>query len=152
MWQNARDIYLEDQILSADPVELVHLLYQASATAVEDARRHLAERDIRARARSISKACDILMELATSLDRERGGEMAERLAQLYGYMHTRLVDANTQQNEEGLIEVGRLLTTLQEGWEGVRQQRRRPVESAGSWMPAATPELEMAHASGSWSF
>jgi len=152
MWQNARDIYLEERILSADPVELVHLLYQGCATAVQDARRYLAERDIRARARAISKACDILMELASSLDHQRGGAMSERLAQLYGYMHARLVDANAQQTEDGLIEVGRLLATLQEGWEGVREQRRKSAGSSTAWMPAASPELELAQASGCWSF
>ena len=42
MWRNAYDTYLEDRILSADPVELVHMLYQAATTAIGDARRHLA--------------------------------------------------------------------------------------------------------------
>jgi hypothetical protein len=67
---------------------------------VSEARRHLAERQISERARSISKVCDILMELNTSLDFERGGEMSVRLSQLYGYMHRRLLaklEANFRQ-------------------------------------------------------
>ena len=36
MWQNARDTYLEGRVLSADPVELVDLLYQAATDAVSD--------------------------------------------------------------------------------------------------------------------
>ena len=151
MWRNALETYLEDRILSADPVELVHMLYQAGSTAVGDARRHLAEGDIRERARSISKACDILLELASSLDHERGGALSLRLAQLYSYMHTRLVDANAQQSDPALAEVAELLATLQEAWEGVRQ-RRETERSESPWMHAMVGEPELAQATGGWSF
>src|ERR1022692_1266923 len=120
MWRNAHETYLEERILSADPVELVHLLYQAAITAVGDARRHLAERQVLARARSVTMACDILVELNISLDFERGGEMSVRLAQLYGYMHRRLVEANFRQSDALLAEVAGLLDTLMEGWAGVK--------------------------------
>ena len=149
MWRNAHDTYLEDRVLSAGPLELVHLLYRSCITAVGDARDHLAEGRILERARSISKACAVLMELTTSLDQERGGEISMRLAQLYDYMHRRLVDANFRQSDEGLDEVARLLTTLQEGWEEVAQNSRREHRVETSWMP---PEPEVAHASSSWSF
>jgi flagellar protein FliS len=155
MWRNAHDTYLEERVLSADPVELVELLYQASITAVGDARRHLAEGRIPARARSISKACDILLELTTSLDFERGGGMSVRLAQLYGYMHRRLVEANFRQADAPLAEVAGLLSTLREGWAGVRlgvREERETVPSENQWMPAFSPEPELAHASGGWSF
>jgi flagellar protein FliS len=152
MWRNAHDTYLEDRVLSAGPVELVHLLYQSCITAVGDARDHLAEGRILERARSISKACAILVELTTSLDRERGGEFSVRLTQLYDYMHRRLIDANFRQSDESLAEVARLLTTLQEGWEEVMRNSRRQERAETSWMPAMTPEPEMAHVSSSWSF
>jgi flagellar secretion chaperone FliS len=150
MWRNAHDTYLEERILSADPVELVHLLYQAAIGAVEDARRHLAERQILARARSISKACDILLELDTSLDFERGGEMSVRLAQLYGYMHRRLVEANFRQSDQPLAEVAGLLATLMEGWAGVKAGIRQTAPRETPWMPAISPEPELAQ--GVWSF
>ena len=152
MWRNAYDTYLEDRILSADPVELVHMLYQAATTAIGDARRHLAEGRIKERATSISKACDILLELTTSLDYERGGAMSERLANLYGYMHRRLIEANFRQSDECLAEVARLLATLEEAWEAVRQYARPVERKESSWIPAMAGEPELAHASNGWSF
>jgi flagellar protein FliS len=152
MWRNAHDTYLEDRILSADPVELVHLLYQACANAVEDARRHLAEGEILARARSISKACNILSELTSSLDHERGGSISERLAQLYSYMRRRLVEANCQQSDQLLAEVAGLIATLREAWEGVREGTNRVVRTETPWMPAMCSKPELAQASGEWSF
>ena len=156
MWRNAHDTYLEERILSADPVELIQMLYQAALTAVADARRHLAERQILRRARSISKACNVLVELNTSLDFASGGEIAVRLSQLYGYMHRRLVEASLQQNDQLLAEVSELLSTLMEAWAGVKaglqQDPPRATPRSTPWMPAAFAEQELATASSSWSF
>ena len=152
MWRNAHDTYLEERILSADPVELVGMLYQAAIAAVADARRHLAEGEIALRARSISKVCDILIELNTSLDYERGGDLSDRLSQLYGYMHRRLVEANFQQADAPLAEVGNLLSTLMEGWSGVKAGLTTEEPRESRWLPPAFAEPELAHASYSWSF
>jgi len=152
MWRNAHDTYLEERILSADPVELIQMLYQAALTAVADARRHLAERQILARAQSVSKACNVLVELNTSLDFAGGDEFTVRLSQLYGYMHRRLVEANLQQNDQPLAEVSGLLSTLMEGWAGVKAALQRESARETAWMPAAFAEQELATASSSWSF
>jgi flagellar protein FliS len=154
MWRNARDTYMEDRVLSADPMELVQMLYQAAITSVGDARRHLAERQILHRAQSITKACNVLMELTGALDRERGGDISVRLAELYGYMQRRLVEANLKQSDEPLAEVASLLATLLEGWAGARERTRKaaPAPVATPWMQAASLEPAMAHVSVSWSF
>jgi len=152
MWRNAHDTYLEERILSAGPIELVHLLYQGGIAAVNDARRHLAEGRILPRARAISKACDILVELNTSLDFARGGEISVRLAQLYGYMHRRLVEANRRQSDDALAEVAGLLTTLQEGWSGVTEAAPAESRSQTDWTPAAYGESALPEMSGAWSF
>ena len=76
MRQNAHDAYLESRILSAGPVEMVCLLYQSAMKAVRQARHLLATGDIAARASSISMACEILIELTSSLDYARGGEIS----------------------------------------------------------------------------
>lgn len=133
MWQNAHDAYLESRILSADPLELVKMLYQAAITSIRDARRHLAAREIMARARAISKACAVLAELAVSLDHERGGEVSVNLARLYDYMSRRLIEANLQQADQPLEEVLGLLSTLLEGWEGIQPVAEPAPQAASPW-------------------
>jgi flagellar protein FliS len=120
MWNNGHDAYLESRVLSADPVELVHLLYQASIQAVGDARHHLAEGRIMERSKAITRACKINIELAAALDFEKGGELSKRLAGLYDYMRQRLLEANLKQADAPLEEVLGLLTTLGEAWETIR--------------------------------
>jgi flagellar secretion chaperone FliS len=141
MWNNGHDAYLESRVLSADPIELVNMLYQGCMQAVREARLHLAEGRIAERSREITKACQIVIELAVSLDHERGGEISRRLALLYDYMHRRLLEANMRQSDEPLADVLGLLTTLSEGWEGIRTPESTPV--AESALPAQ-PSTESA--------
>ena len=150
MWPNARDAYLETRVLAADPVELVGMAYQATLVAVRDARTHLAAGDIAARSRSISKAYDILVELANSLDHQRAPEISKRLAALYDYIQRRLLAANFEQKDAPLAEVLRLLTTLAEGWEGVKRQLQPPAEAAKAWK--SPPPDPGAYVSQGWSF
>jgi len=148
MWNNGHDAYLESRVLSANSLELVHMLYQACTRAVRDARGYLAQGKIAERSQAINKACDIFMELNGALDRERGGEIAQRLALLYAYMQERLLDANMQQSDGPLAEVLALLTTLGEAWESVKPAIE-PVATGNVW-PQVTPQ--QSYAAQGWSF
>jgi flagellar secretion chaperone FliS len=147
---NVHNAYLESRILSADPMELISLLYQGVISEVRDARRHLQAKDIRARSKSISKAHDILAELTIALDRNRGGRIAENLGRLYDYMMRRITEANFKQIDEPLAETLGLLSTLQEGWEGARQQTKPAVALGNAWAQAATQDA--LGTSQAWSF
>lgn len=151
-WNNARDAYLESRVLSAGPMELVRILYQTAANEVRNARRHLEARDVMARSRAISKASEALLQLARALDLAKGGELAERLMQLYAYMLRRLTEANFQQMDAPLAEVLSLLATLSEGWDGIATAQPAP-QNGNRWANATLPAESAATASASaWSF
>ena len=152
MWNSGHDTYLESRILAADPLELVNLLYQGCRQAVRDAREHLAAGRIGERSRAITKACEILVELAGSLDHSHVCEISQRLALLYDYMQRRLLDANMRQADEPLAEVLALLTTLGEAWEGAKGPAK-VAESAGSpWAQPVSMEGMGSGAGNAWSF
>lgn len=113
--------YLENEVLSADPLKLVLLLYRGAIDAIYSARQHLAKRQIRERSKAITKAQLIVFELAHTLDhsleKEKGGSLATELARLYQYIGQRLVDANIHQQDAPLAEASQLLSTLLEAWE-----------------------------------
>ncbi len=153
MSYNPHDAYRESRILSAEPIELIRLLYQAATAAVRDARRHLAAGEILPRAKAISRACEILIELTSSLDHTRGGEISARLAQLYDYMLRRLVAANFQQADAPLAEVLALLSTLSEAWDGVKTQTSEPPLPAESrWAQPVPVETAATYSPQAWSF
>ena len=58
-----RNVYLESRVMSADPVELIHILYEHGLLQLGAARTSLAARDIAGRNRAISKVLGILGEL-----------------------------------------------------------------------------------------
>ena len=103
-------------ILGASPLELVRALYRGAIQAVRKARTCLANGQIRERSEAITKACSIVQELAISLDKEAGGDLAANLAELYVYIHGRLGDANIEQSDAPLAETEKLLSTLLEAW------------------------------------
>jgi flagellar protein FliS len=123
MW---KDAYLTSRVMSAAPIELVHMLYEYAVQLVQDARRSLAAGDIAARSQAISRTIVVLAELETSLDHERGGSISQNLARLYEYMRFRLTYANVKQEAGPLTEVEELLKTLDEAWKTIR-----PVGGSG---------------------
>ena len=114
-YQNSQDL----DVLSATPMQLVRMLYVGAIGSIQSACDHLRDGDIRERSRKITKACSIIEELTLSLDKERGGQVALDLTELYVYLHKRLIAANIEQQMEPMIEVKRLLETLLEAWREV---------------------------------
>jgi flagellar protein FliS len=153
MAANGHGAYVAEKILSADPVELIGMLYGAAIESVESARRHLAAGTIPARSAALSKALEILGELTASLDPEPA--LSHRLAELYDYMQRRLLEANFEQKDAPLAEVSRLLATLAEAWQAVPHPTTKPsTRNAQPVLPASWNPLEPAPegAAHNWSF
>ncbi len=110
------DSYRQTEIQSRNPLELVVMLYDGALRFTADAREAMVRRDIRGRQQHLSRAMAIVSELQSTLDMETGGEVAERLDKLYGFVRDRLVDASAKQELQPLDEARRVLTTLREGW------------------------------------
>jgi flagellar protein FliS len=111
--------YFEQMILTASPAELIRLLYRRAIGSVREAREHLKNGRIMERGQSINNAWLVLAELSGSLNVAEAPELSKRLAGLYCYMQTRLLDANLRQEDRPLAEVVALLSTLFEAWEKV---------------------------------
>lgn len=111
---------VETGVMSASPHRLIAMLYQGARQAVALARMHMQQSNVPARGEEIGKAIRIVESgLQQSLNRDVGGELAARLDSLYSYICRRLLEANLQGSEELLIEVDRLLATLEEAWTGI---------------------------------
>jgi flagellar protein FliS len=81
---------------------------------------HMQQNNIGARGTAISKAISIIESgLQQALNKDAGGEIAERLDALYTYMTRRLLEANLKQDETMLVEIDNLLATLEDAWVGI---------------------------------
>jgi len=147
IWKEA---YIESCVLSANPVELVCLVFGHAIESVQNARRYLATGDIAARSQAIGRAITAVSELEGSLDHSVGGSVSRNLAELYSYVRQRLTEGNVRQTDAPLAEAQSLLATLAEAWSGVRTSESAcggappcPAPQAGAWMDS---EVGSAHA------
>ena len=114
---------LDQQVLCADPIELVGIMFDHLVGSVTEARQQLLAGDRMARGRSIAKALGLIGELSRSLDIDKGGELAQTLQRLYAFAADRLVQAQTGQLEQPLIEAAEALRPLRDAWKELHSSR-----------------------------
>ena len=79
--------------------------------------------------REIIRAQEVIRELMVTLNREKGGEMADKLMQLYEYMYQLLVDANMKKETENLRTVRGMLEELKQTWENALMKLLKEYQS-----------------------
>lgn len=112
--------YLESRILSAHPVEVVHMLYQVAIDSLNAAIVCLGTGDNFGRGRLVSKAQGAVDELMFALDSEKAPPLGRNLAELYDYVQREIIAGHTRRSEASFRNALSILTTLAEGWSGVK--------------------------------
>lgn len=110
--QRAALAYRQTQVTTATPGHIVVMLFESAIAALQQAKRKMLEKDYAAKGILISQALDIISELDGSLNKEKGGELAQNLHSLYTYCTWQLVNANMQLNSALLDEVTGILESL----------------------------------------
>jgi flagellar protein FliS len=126
---------IETGVVAASPHKLIVMLFEGALLAVAMGIQHMKAGEIEKKGLAISKAIMIIDSgLRASLDKKAGGEIAENLDSLYGYMSEKLLAANMKNQPEMLEEVQNLLKDLKSAWDAIdtSAQAAAPVVS----MPA----------------
>jgi flagellar protein FliS len=127
--QRAHRDYLESRILSAHPVEVVHMLYQVAIDNLNAAIAHLKNGDRTARSYAVTRAQEAVNELALALDHSVSPSYSRTLASLYGYVLQQIVDGNARQTEKPFQEALSILNTLASAWAEVKARICHPNAS-----------------------
>ena len=126
--ERAAKKYHHDQIRYASPVDLIVMLYDKTIFHLRRAIAALEARQLQEKGEALCRAAEIIGELRVVLDRERGGEIATNLDNLYGYMLEQLTIAHYDNDAEKMRLVIRLMEELREGWRGVaKTQQAQPA-------------------------
>jgi len=144
--RNGANLYarvgLESGVMSASPHQIITLLFNGAKTAIIMARHHMAQGEIAAKGKAISKAINIIDNgLKTSFDVEASDKdaaaLVANLMALYDYTSRRLMLANLRNDADLLDEAERLLDTISSAWREIDPQRsHRPFEAANGPMTA----------------
>ncbi|MDR1708695.1 MAG: flagellar export chaperone FliS [Candidatus Accumulibacter sp.] len=111
------DISIETAVTTANPHQLILLLFEGAREAIVVARAGIEEGDVPKKGEHITKAIDIILNgLRASLNLKEGGDLAQNLYALYDYMGRRLLHANLHNDEAALDEVLNLLGELHGAW------------------------------------
>lgn len=121
-YSTAAATYRRNAILTASPEKLIVLLYEGAIRHLERIRIGLSDPTQRHSEQvglSFNKAIGIIAELRTSLDAEKGKDVAQNLDALYGFCLDQLSDANAKRELEPIENALSIMRTLKEGWDAV---------------------------------
>ena len=113
---------IDSIVHEATPHKLIEMLFKGAKDALAQAMGAIEQKDFEAKGKKISKATEIILNLQTYLDKEKGGEIAENLNELYTYMAKVLIDANRTNDLEKLREILGLLDTVANGWASMSEE------------------------------
>jgi flagellar secretion chaperone FliS len=129
----ARYATLRNQGLVADasPTRLVQIIYEQILSELAIAqgcmqriKDNLPLPEVITKGKAMGKAIRLINQLNTTLDMERGGEVAANLHLLYVYMLARLTHANASNDASIVGEVGGLVRKVKSGWDQIVTEQR----------------------------
>jgi flagellar protein FliS len=114
--QAERDFLVE----GTDGHGLVQILFNELLVAIERAMLAIEVNDLAARSASSSKALSILYVLNSSLDFDKGGEVAVSLAQLYEWSRRQVIEAIRENSKDRLVNVRTSIGDISDAWAIIR--------------------------------
>ena len=116
---------IDSIVFEATPHKLIDMLFKGAKDALVQAVGAIERKDFEAKSKKISKAIEIILNLQTYLDKEKGGDVADNLNELYTYMSTTLIDANRLNDVAKVQEVVGLLETVADGWSSMPDEYKQ---------------------------
>lgn len=117
-------MYEQIGINTSNPLKIVLMMYDGCINFLKKAIEYAENGDIKNKNIYANMAGDIILEFNNALDIEAGGEIAKGLRSLYFFMNRQLMEANWNNDVQGLQEVVQLLSSLREGWQDVYDQKK----------------------------
>ncbi|MDI6799984.1 MAG: flagellar export chaperone FliS [Actinomycetota bacterium] len=109
--------YLKNKVETASPESLVTMMYEGAIKFMKVARDALIANDLQKTNHNILRAQKIVSELAFSLDKKRGGDIARNLESIYLHINERMVQANIKKDVKLIEESIELLSQISSAWQ-----------------------------------
>ena len=121
---NAQYTYQATRITTATKDQLLIITYDIGIKACRTAENAMTAKtpDYDLANKEVIRTQEVIRELMVTLNKDRGGEMADKLMQLYEYMYQLLVDANMKKEPDNIRTVRGMLEELKQTWESALMQ------------------------------
>lgn len=110
---------LHAEASEASPHRIIQMLMSGFMERVAYAKGNIERNEMARKSEFIGKAIGIVNGLRSSLDMEKGGDIADNLNSLYEYINRRLIEANAGNDIEILSEVYSLMAEIKLGWDAI---------------------------------
>ena len=114
---NQFSAYKRTEVLTANRETILLMMYAGAIRFLKGAIEAGTRGDIAERARLVTRTQGIVSELRSTLDFKVGGEIAQNLDRLYGFVTNRLMAGSLENDLGKLEEALGVLNTLHEAWE-----------------------------------
>jgi flagellar protein FliS len=118
---NQKNMYLKTQVETASKEQLVVMLFDGIVRFTEQARKAILAGSVEESHHSLVRAQAIIMELICTVDKEKGGEVAQNLLGLHAYAFNCLVVCNIKKDVAKIDEVQNIYRQLRDGWIGAME-------------------------------
>ena len=116
MTYSQANVYREREVLTASPEKLIVITFDHVLVNLRRARVAIEANNIERRVQALSKAREGVMELLTSVDAERGGEVANNLLALYAFAVRELLEIGRTKDVAKLDAVFNVMNNLREAF------------------------------------
>jgi len=121
-----QDAYRKQDVLTAGPIDLIVMLYDALKKNIILGKRGIEKKDVPGAHKSLMKAQMILTELINSLDMNY--EISDELLSLYEFALKNIADANLHKNTEPLEPIIEMVDSIREAWKEISGLNRGQIK------------------------
>jgi len=130
--------YLKSAVMTATPEKLQLMLYDGAIRFGRQAREALVTRNFELSCEKLLRTQQIITALEGGLRPEVNEELCRQMANLYQFIYTRLVDANTTHDVAALDDALQILEHQRETWRLLMDKIHESVESPRVTVPSTT--------------
>jgi flagellar protein FliS len=117
--QSSARHYQQAQIQTVDRGQLLLMMFDGANRFLAQAEQKLPADDVAGFVTALGRAQAVIAELLSTLDHQRGGEIARNLDRLYRFMLDHLIEANLSKSVRHVTQVRRILGIIGDAYREV---------------------------------
>jgi len=119
------EVQVNSEVLGASSYRMVQMLMEKCVKQIKEAKKAIANKNIRQKHKAITNASDIVSYLRMCLNfrDERTHAIADQLNSLYEFMVKNLLQATLHDDEIYLDQAETVLQNIKEGWDGIAESK-----------------------------
>jgi flagellar protein FliS len=132
--------YQQASARGASPVGLIVTLYDTILRDFRRAQVAFEAGNVETRVFELNHALTVIAHLQSALDRQRGGEAAERFDRFYKVTRALILEANIRPTAKAFHNLFTLYNSLRQAWQEVEQ--KSPADLQESPVPSTAPAAD----------